>query len=496
MGTKARLYNKSLAANSDSIFEMAALKITALKITSLLKRTLIGLIAFLAITAAGWYSMVWYQSRIVGERPVYLQLPAPNAMTLRWGTEQPAADTVFYGQATGKLDMQVSESQATVNHRVSLKGLEPNTRYYYRIKHQGQWRQAQAEWFVTSPQKTEPQKIDQETDQETGQAGTEYTARFWILGDPGKWIAKSQARDAGLAWLQENAEGRRAYADALLTTGDNAYASATNEEYLREFFLPYEKVLKNIPLWPVYGNHDARRWAFYKLFERPLHAESGGLASDSRQYFSFDYAQAHFIILDNHHYDLSPDTAMTDWLKQDIKQAKQKWVIVLFHHPPYTGGTYDSDNKKHSRGRMTRTRENLLPILENLGVDLVINGHSHVYERSHLLHCHYGLSDSFNQNMVLDAGVEKQDGRQYKKAGSFAAGITGTMYMVLGSSGEGNKRGIDHPALPFTSAKAGSIVLDINATTLTSRYITADQTVEDRFRIIKSATGKPVANCN
>ena len=70
------------------------------------------------------------------------------------------------------------------------------------------------------------------------------------------------------------------------------------------------------------------------------------------------------------------------------------------------------------------------------------------------------------------------------------------MYMVLGSSGEGNKRNIDHPALPFTSAKAGSVVMDIDGDTLISRYITADGSVEDEFRIVKtdSAT-KPSMTC-
>lgn len=430
--------------------------------------------------------MVWVQSRVTGVRPVYLQLPAPDAMTLRWGTEQAATDTVFYGLSADNLVKQLSEDQATVNHQVRLRGLKAGTRYYYRIQHNGQWLQPQAEWFVTSP---EP----------SSSLANSRSTRVWVLGDPGKWRAKSEVRDAGLVWLNQHAQGRTVYADVLLTTGDNAYPNATNAEYLREFFLPYQNVLKNIPLWAVYGNHDARRWAFYKLFDRPLHGESGGLASGSKHYFSFDSAQAHFIVLDNHHYDLSAGTAMTDWLQRDIKQTKQKWVIVVFHHPPYTGGTYDSDNEKHSRGRMKRTRENLLPVLEKAGVDLVINGHSHVYERSHLIHCHYGLSDSLTDNMIVDAGTLNEDNneRVYRKAAQFSAGYTGTMYMVLGSSGEGNKRGIDHPALPFTSDQAGSVVLDIDGQTLTSRYITASGAIEDQFRLTKiDSARKPASTCN
>jgi hypothetical protein len=51
-------------------------------------------------------------------------------------------------------------------------------------------------------------------------------------------------------------------------------------------------------------------------------------------------------------------------------------------------------------------RENVLPILEKHSVDMVLSGHSHSYERSHLLHCHYGDSTTFKQEMVL--------GRKYR----------------------------------------------------------------------------------
>lgn len=447
---------------------------------SRLLRIVVVLAILLGIAATGWYGTVYVQSQVTGARPPYLQVPSSTAVTLRWGTEQAAADTVFYGLTSDTLDSQQQESAATVSHRLHLQGLQPATRYFYRIQHQGNWLQEQAEWFNTAPPFDQPR-----------------AARFWLWGDPGKDRERKQTHAAGLAWLQAHQRDRLPYTDLVLTTGDNAYPSATNNEYLTEFFLPYQDVLKNIPLWTVLGNHDARRWTFYKLFDRPTQAEAGGLASGSEQYFAFDYGYAHFILIDNHHYDLSADTPMTTWLRNDVQQTKAKWVIVMFHHPPYTGGTYDSDNEKHSRGRMKHTRENLLPILEQLGVDLVINGHSHVYERSHLLHCHYGLSKTYADWMVMNKGEQHDGVQQYSKASQFANGMTGTMYMVLGSSGEGNKRNIDHPALPVTSAKAGTIVLDIDATTLTSRYVTADGMAEDPFQIIKTETSNvPKMNCN
>lgn len=91
---------------------------------------------------------------------------------------------------------------------------------------------------------------------------------------------------------------------------------------------------------------------------------------------------------------------MVSWLKKDLAQTKQQWLITFFHHPPYTKGSHDSDKKSDSGGRLIETRENILPVLERAGVDLVLSGHSHMYERSELINCHYGDSSTFNQSMI------------------------------------------------------------------------------------------------
>jgi 3',5'-cyclic AMP phosphodiesterase CpdA len=67
---------------------------------------------------------------------------------------------------------------------------------------------------------------------------------------------------------------------------------------------------------------------------------------------------------------------MIDWLKKDLSQNQSKWTVVLFHSPPYTKGSHDSDNLKDSWGKMHYMRENVLPILEKHSVDMVLSGHS------------------------------------------------------------------------------------------------------------------------
>ena len=72
---------------------------------------------------------------------------------------------------------------------------------------------------------------------------------------------------------------------------------------------------------------------------------------------------------------------MLTWLKEDLAGTTQEWKIAFWHHPPYTKGSHDSD----SENALADMRQNLVPILERGGADLVLTGHSYSYERSVLL---------------------------------------------------------------------------------------------------------------
>ena len=66
---------------------------------------------------------------------------------------------------------------------------------------------------------------------------------------------------------------------------------------------------------------------------------------------------------------------MYNWLEMDLQSTSQDWLIVYWHHPPYSKGSHDSD----AQFGLIRIRENLLPLLEDYGVDLQLSGHSHSY---------------------------------------------------------------------------------------------------------------------
>jgi hypothetical protein len=174
---------------------------------------------------------------------------------------------------------------------------------------------------------------------------------------------------------------------------------------------------------------------------------------------------------------------MLKWLKSDLARNTSQWLIVAFHHPPYTKGSHNSDSREDSRGRMVKARQNVLPILEAAAVDLVLSGHSHMYERSHLMDCHYGQSDEFSDNNIISNGIKGQY-REYRKPDKNIA-HSGAVYVVAGSSSKVDHGLLNHPAMVVSLEEAGSLIIDVDGNRLTSRFINDKGEVKDEFSIEK-----------
>ncbi len=218
------------------------------------------------------------------------------------------------------------------------------------------------------------------------------------------------------------------------------------------------------------------------------------MASGTEHYYSFDYANIHFISLDSMTADRSPDGAMATWLQNDLASTTATWIICFFHHPPYTKGSHDSDTEVE----LIQMRSNILPVLEAGGVDLVLSGHSHTYERSCLIDGHYGLSRTLTAAMKKNAG----DGRPASD-GAYLKPLAGTrdhlgaVYAVAGSSGKisgwtgGSTAATNptpHPAMHVSLRQLGSLVLDINGTRLDATFLRENGSTPDTFTILKQGT--------
>ncbi len=440
----------------------------------ILKRIGLIVLALLVIYAVGRPTQIWLDGFYTGDRGPYLQMMTSNAVTIRWQSKKEFKGAVSYGLKSNQLNKTQYEDIANEEHEIRLTGLKPGTTYFYSV---GDGKNDSIKgtdfWFKTSP------KINVNSDE---------SVRFWVTGDQGyPNLIQDQVRDAMLGWVKQNPRSinESPTVDFWLTTGDNAYRSGTNDQFQAGFFEPYKSILRNTPVWPIYGNHDARRWVFFDIFTFPTKAESGGIASGSEHYYSFDYANIHFVMLDTEESSHDINGEMLSWLKEDLQATKQQWLIAFLHHPPYTKGSHNSDNKRDSRGRLITVRENILPMLEKAGVDLVLSGHSHMYERSDLINCHYGLSSTFTSDMVR----AKDKNNSYIKKNENISANSGTVYSVIGSSSKVDNGPLDHPAMPHSLKEAGSMIFDVNKNELKAYFINNSGQVKDQFEIIKGVEG-------
>lgn len=180
---------------------------------------------------------------------------------------------------------------------------------------------------------------------------------------------------------------------------------------------------------------------------------------------------------------------MLSWLENDLAATTSDWLIAFWHHPPYTKGSHDSD----SESNLVDMRENAVPILERYGVDLVLSGHSHSYERSYLIDGHYGSSGSFRQSMKVDGGNGREDGTGvYEKNGNGAAN-QGAVYAVAGSSGKTEGGSLNHPAMFMSLNTLGSMVLDVNGDRLDGYFVDSSGATRDYFAITKGSDTTPPA---
>jgi hypothetical protein len=316
--------------------------------------------------------------------------------------------------------------------------------------------------------------------------GTVRPFRFWVIGDFGTGF--SGQRNVRSAYTNFTA-GR--HTDAWLFLGDNAYQSGLDHEYQSYVFNIYPRELRRMVVWPAIGNHETGQsqalsddFDYYRIFTMPRNGEAGGVASGTEHYYSYDYGSVHFIVLDSMTAIYrQPDSAMANWLRADLAETTRDWIIAYFHHPPYTKGSHNSD----AESDLIQMRMNIVPILEEGGVDLVMAGHSHSFERSFLIDGHYDRSFMLHSTNLIDGGDGKTNGSgPYLKPAGGMGSRRGTVYIVDGSSGgQGGGGSLDHPAMYFSTLQHGSLVLDVHGLRLDGTFVTSEGSVEDTFTILK-----------
>ncbi|WP_428654834.1 metallophosphoesterase [Runella sp.] len=413
-------------------------------------------------------------------RGPFLQIGTPTSIVIRWRTDIATGSKVTFGPAADQLNRNVVDETVTTEHEIKLSDLQPNTFYYYAIGNLTEVQVSGPDYYFKT----------------AVPAGSKQKIRIWAMGDMGSGTPNQvSVRDSYMNSIKNNNRAT----DLVLMLGDNAYGIGTDEEYQNNFFNIYQnQFLKNNVIWTIPGNHEyysgsrtSRDIPYFKVFSFSQKGEGGGVPSNSKMYYSFNYANVHFVGLDSDGieeekyriYDtLGPQVT---WLKKDLAANKQPWTIVMFHHPPYTKNSHDSD----AEDELTQIRKNLTPILERYKVDLVLSGHSHLYERSRLMRGHTEPSTEFDaEKHLISSSSGRYDGFPNSCPYVKNPSTEGVIYTVIGSSGQNNGfNGVPHPAMPFKNAIiGGSAYIDVEDNRLDFNWLGADQIVRDQFTIFKN----------
>jgi hypothetical protein len=291
-------------------------------------------------------SSVFARSLVFGRaepsaRDQYVQNVSARSAVIAWMSEEPGAGFVQYGE-THELEHEQGDRLTGKRHAVTLSGLQPGCRYYYR---------------VTGAQKTASFR--------TAPEGTGSGFTFAIVGDSGTG-SKAQWAVAGVL--------ERMKPDLILHTGDVVYPKGDDADYDPKFFAPYRRIIEGVPIFPSLGNHDVETKNGSPYLEN-FYLPRNDLDSTGR-YYSFDWGNVHFVALDSELYyddDGGDPERQKAWLERDLGETRQPWKVVFFHRPPYSSSEHGSD---------LMVREDLEPTLARHGVNLVFSGHDHDYERT------------------------------------------------------------------------------------------------------------------
>lgn len=424
------------------------------------------------------------------QRGPYLQSMTNNSVKIMWRTSDSTTAIVKYGTSPTTLTNTITDNTLTKNHIVQVNGLQAKTKYYYSVGYNTTVLAGENDQhhFITAPI-----------------PGDSSEFKFWVTGDFG---GGNGGQIKVRRWFENYLQGNNV--TGWLWLGDNAYNDGTDAQYQAKVFdtyYGYDSIFRFLPFYPIPGNHDynsvngaddpnAHKGPYYDMVEVFKNAEMGGIPSGMEAYYSYDYGNTHFLALNSELYrvfvlwDLHASAiAFKNWLINDLKSSDKKFIVAYWHQPPYSKGSHDSDD--FWEVFMGSMRDKVIPILEQYGVDLILCGHSHVYERSYLINKHYGLSHTFNRNtMLIDSTSGNPDSnRTYLKYTYGANKDKGTVYGVIGNSGKSEpENGKMHPAMYKKYAAdggVGSMILEVKGNQMTCFYYKENGELYDKFRILK-----------
>ena len=254
--------------------------------------------------------------------------------------------------------------------------------------------------------------------------GTAATVRFRTAPERGAPFTFAAVGDTGDGSREAAALARRIVAGRpafLIHLGDMAYPSSKPATLDARFFRPYRNLLAHVPLFPTPGNHDLGRSSAYTEVFAPIAQDTarGG------PHYAFDWGDAHFASLASPEFSDGVRGADPGWLADDLaRAAARRWRIVFLHEFLFSAG---------AKSTVPGLRAHLEPVLEAGRVQLLLTGHSHLYE--HPLPACLSVPAAGVQEVVSGGGGANVDPQPAPHA-NFARVLSVTHYLRVHVTGD------------------------------------------------------------
>ena len=330
------------------------------------------------------------------------------------------------------------------SNSVTLEGLKPDTEYMYRFSNG-----------------------DTVSEVKTFKTGKTGDFSFFAAGDPqigaGFEDEDEKGWDKTLKLLPELDPS----ASFLLSLGDQVNISDNERQY--DAYINRDG-FNGLTLAPIIGNHDSGNHAYTEHFKVPNVQDEGTTKAGSNYYYV--YNNTLFICLNTNKADFAEHKATIE--KAIAENPNVKWRVVTFHQPPYTVATHALDKD------VLNIRANLVPILKENKIDLVLNGHDHVYTRTHVMDGTKSI-------------IEWKDGEN-KEAPSEYVNPKGIIYVTTNSASGSKFYNIKNEDFEYSAVKNQEKIPNISNVKVTDNsievttYRTSDKSIVDSFKIVKNET--------
>jgi len=247
------------------------------------------------------------------------------------------------------LTQKATSEKAGTMHEITLPNLKPGTQYLYRTTTttaDGKSATSDVHSFLTAVECDQP-------------------FSFTIIGDTQRNPTVT-AKLAKLMWaLRPN---------FVVHCGDVVDDGADKKQWVEDLFVAGADLWARVPLLPCIGNHEKNHPFYYQYFSLPT----------PEYYYRYRYGNADFFVLDtNTRNKLGPGSEQYEWLEKELAKSKAAWKFVYHHHPVYSSDDDDfGDSWRTATSSGDLRLRPLVTLYEKYNVDVVFNGHIHVYERT------------------------------------------------------------------------------------------------------------------